>query len=105
MQSSSKEANLILAVQALEKDSKLSIRAAARIYKVSQTTLQRQRASKPLQRDISANLRKLTDSEEGMLLKCILDLNSQEFQPQLYNIQTIADCLLALYDALSISPQ
>ena len=66
-------------MQALEKDPKLSVQATARIYKASETTLRRQRAGKPSQRDILASSRKLTDPEEGVLHKRILDLDSRGF--------------------------
>ena len=50
MTSPSKEGRLIIALQALEKDKDLSLRAAAKIYNVTFKTLARQRAGIPVKR-------------------------------------------------------
>jgi hypothetical protein len=42
---------------------------------------------------MSANLRKLTDLEESVILRRVLDLDSRGFQPQLSDIQEMADRL------------
>jgi hypothetical protein len=52
MNSSQKEAQLMLAVQAIKNDPKLSIRRAALIYTVSRTTLQARLDSRDSRRDI-----------------------------------------------------
>jgi hypothetical protein len=64
----SKDAQLNLALQALEKDPKLRLSAVTRIYSVLYTTLYNRRAGRPLRRDIPANLRKLTDLEENTII-------------------------------------
>ena len=58
------ESRMILALRAMEKDPKLSLRSAATIYKVPPMTLSDRRAGKPARRDTPANSRKLTDLEE-----------------------------------------
>ena len=97
-----KESRIILAFEAIKKDPKLSIRKAAMIYEVLQSSLQHRRAGKQPRRKISANLRKLTDLEEKVLLKRVLDLDMRGFQPQLSNIREMADRLRAVYDALRV---
>jgi len=62
------EADIILALRALERDKNLSVRRAAEIYKVCDRTLGYRRASMPSQRDILANSRKLTDLEEKTIV-------------------------------------
>jgi len=64
MPSPLKEARLILAIQALEKDANLSVRGAAKIYEIDPKTLRHRHASQPSRRDIPANSHKLTDLEE-----------------------------------------
>ncbi|KFZ01881.1 hypothetical protein V500_00575, partial [Pseudogymnoascus sp. VKM F-4518 (FW-2643)] len=65
MESSSIESRIILALRALEKDFKLSIRAAAKIYAIPEATLRHRRARRQSQRDISTKSKKLTDLEES----------------------------------------
>jgi len=74
MPSPLKEARLILAIQALEKDANLNGRGAAKIYKIGPKTLRRRRAGQPARRDIPANSRKLTDLEENTIVQYIIEL-------------------------------
>jgi hypothetical protein len=105
MESSSNENRILLAIKALQKDQKLTIRAAARIYQVSHTTLIRRRARDKSRRDIMANSRNLTDLEEDVLLKRILSLDSRGFQPRLSDIQEMADRLRIDRDAPRVGPR
>src|ERR1700740_1642995 len=77
------EAKLILALEALKNDDKLSIRAAAKVYAVPYTTLYDRRAGRPARRDISANSRKLTDLEEETIVQYIIKLCTRYFPPRL----------------------
>jgi hypothetical protein len=56
----SKEARIILALEALENDENLSLREAVKIYNVSRMTLTRRHAGRPIRRDATPNLKKLT---------------------------------------------
>ena len=49
MESSSNERKIVMALEAFEKDPKLTIRAASRIYEVPRTTLMERRAGKNMQ--------------------------------------------------------
>jgi hypothetical protein len=62
------EGQIILALQALEKDPTLSLRATTEIYAVHYTKLSRRRRGQQLRRDIPANSRKLTDLEESIII-------------------------------------
>jgi len=64
----SNEARLLLALQALQDDKNLSLRKAAKIYNINHTTLFHRRAGQPTQRNIPANLRKLTDLEKKTII-------------------------------------
>ena len=62
------EARVILALEAIKNNKKLSIRAIAKTYDVPRKTLARRRASRPTRRDTSPNSRKLTKSEEEAII-------------------------------------
>ena len=64
MLSTSNKDMVILAIKALEKDPKLKVGTAAKIYNVNRITLTRRRDGKPARYDIPANSRKLTDLEK-----------------------------------------
>ncbi|CCF45783.1 transposase, partial [Colletotrichum higginsianum] len=95
MSSSNKEAQLILAVQAIKNTPNLSIRAAARIYSVPFTTLRDRLNGKPSRRDIMPKLRNLTLLEEEKLVKYILDLDARSFPPRISGVEEMANHLLA----------
>ena len=75
------ESQLVLAIQAMQKDSTLRPRAAARIYSVDHRKLGQRLLGIPSRRDILANSRKLTDLEESVLVQHILDLAAKGFPP------------------------
>ena len=55
-----KESRSVLALETLKKDSKLSLRKAATIYEVPETSLRDRRAGKQPRSELPANSRKLT---------------------------------------------
>jgi len=64
MENPSKEARILLTLQAIKNNNKLSITAISYYYNVLPSTLYNRRDSKPTQRDTLANLHKLTDLKE-----------------------------------------
>lgn len=88
------EGQLILALRAMEQNSKLSIREPARIYSVDRTTLARRRRGQPSRRSTIANWRKLTNLEESAIIQYILDLDSRSFPPRASGVQVMANRLL-----------
>jgi hypothetical protein len=68
MSTPSYEARINLALQAMQRDKELSIRAAAKIYDVEKTTLHSRRNGRPARRDMPANSRKLTGLEEKIIV-------------------------------------
>ena len=105
MESLPKESRIILALEALKKDPKLSVRKAATIYEIPRSSLRDRRAGMQSRRETPANLRKLTDLEEKVLLKRVLDLDTRGFQPRLSDIREMADRLRVARDALYVGPR
>src|ERR1700722_654656 len=93
------ESQLVLAIQAMQKDSTLRPRAAARIYSVDHRKLGQRLLGIPSRRDILANSRKLTDLEESVLVQHILDLAAKGFPPRMSVVEDMANRLLATRDA------
>ncbi len=91
MPATSKEANVILALEALQNDENLTVAAAAKIYNIDRSTLRRRRASKPVRYDIPANLRNLMDLEEQTIVQYMDKLYTRVFPPRLSNIEDIAN--------------
>jgi hypothetical protein len=63
---------MILALQALKNDPRLSVRKAAKIYKVSSTTLTRRRKGKPSRVETTVKSRKLSNLEEKTIVQRVL---------------------------------
>ena len=105
MESFSNERHIILALEALKKDPKLSVRAAAKIYSVPDRTLRRRCTGIQSRRDISANSKKLTNLEESVLLQRILDLDIRGFQPRLSDVREMADRLRMDRNASHVGPR
>jgi hypothetical protein len=100
---SSIESQLLLAIQAIQKDPKLTIRAAANIYNVPRVTLGRRLAGKPTRPESSANLRKLTNSEESAIVQYIIELDLRAFPPRISAVEDMANLLLAIRNASDAS--
>ena len=94
MASISYEARINLALEAIQNNKKLSIRAAAKIYNIDRTTLAQRRAGRPTRRDIPANSRKLTDLEEEAIVQYIIELCARSFPPRLRGVEDMANQLL-----------
>jgi hypothetical protein len=75
MPQSINKANIILALQAYQNDLRLSLRRAAKIYKVRYSNLLNRYNGIPTRCDIIPNSRKLSDLEEQTLIQFILDLD------------------------------
>jgi hypothetical protein len=103
MPEANQEGKILLALQALQNDPKLSAQGAAKIYEVNPRTLQRRRRGIRSRRDIIPNSRKLSDLEEKVLLESILDQISRGFSPQIRIIEDMANRLLADRDAPLVS--
>ena len=103
MNSAVNEAQLLLALQAHQRDPKLTTRALAKICNVPRTTLRRRMDKIPSRRDIMANSRKLTFLEEDTIIQHILDLDARSFPPRLRGVEEMANRLLADRNARPVS--
>jgi hypothetical protein len=92
----------MLAVQAIKKDPKLSIRRAALIYTVFRTTLQARLDGRNSRRDILHPRQNLTKLEESTIIQRIIKLNSQTFSSRLNAVKDMANRLLRDRDALRV---
>src|SRR4051812_13320256 len=97
------ESEILLALQAMENDTKLSARAAAKIYSVDPRKVQRRLNGMQSRRDIPANSRKLTDLEESAILERILDLAAKGFPPRLTVVRDMANRLLTTRGATRVA--
>ena len=102
MPPTSKEARVILALKAIRNDEKLSLRAAAKLYNVPESTLRSRRASVSARRDTTPNSRRLTDSEEKAIVQYVLKLALRSFPLRLYSVEDIANQLLRVRDVSSV---
>ena len=103
MPSTSKEARVILALEALQNDKKLSLRAVAKLYNVPVTTLYDRRAGRTARRDSPVNSKKLTKSEEEAIVQYVLELDARSFPPRLRSVEDMANQLLRVRDAPPVS--
>ena len=95
MPQQSKEANILLAMEAIRMNRKLSMRRAAEMYQVSKTTLLARMSGRipaPEKRNARHNL---TLTEEETLVQYILELDARGFPPQINYVRDIANRLLA----------
>ncbi|KAJ3542019.1 hypothetical protein NM208_g4316 [Fusarium decemcellulare] len=93
------EARMLLALQALQNNLKLSIRRAADIYKVNRMTLRRRQNGIESRRDSIPKSRRLSDLEEQIIVQFILDLDLRGFPPRQRYVEEMANRLLADRDA------
>jgi hypothetical protein len=93
------EADIHLAISALQQDQISAERSAAQTFNVPRTTLQRRRAGKPPRRDCQPNSKKLTQREEEVIVRHILDLDKRGFAPTYAAVRDMADKLLAARSA------
>lgn len=97
-----KESRVILALQALQRDKNLSIRAAAKIYNIPATTIRDRRNGRTARRDTRPNSINLTESEEQAIVQYVLDLATRSFPPRLRGVEEMANHLLRVRDALPV---
>jgi hypothetical protein len=102
MSQSSSDARILLALQALHNNPKLSIRRAASIYNVRYTTLRNRKNGMQSRCDSIPNSRRLSDLGEQIIVQFILDLDSRGFPSRLRFVEEMANSLLAYRDASPI---
>ena len=86
---------MLLALQALQNNPKLSVRRAADTYEVPRNTLRRRQNGIQSRRDTTQKSRRLSNLEEEIVVHFILDLDSRGFPSRHRDIKEIANRLLA----------
>jgi hypothetical protein len=95
----SNEADVQLAISAISNEQVQGNRPAAAIYHAAEATIRRRRNGKPARRDCQPNSKKLTQREEEVVVKYILDLDGRGFSPTYAAVRDMADRLLAARNA------
>jgi hypothetical protein len=95
MSNSSTEARILLTLQALQNNQKLSVRRAADTYEVPRNTLRRRQDGIQSRRDTTQKSRRLSNLEEEIVVHFIVNLDSRGFPPRYSFIKEIANSLLA----------
>jgi len=94
MEIQTQEARIILAIEAIRTSKKLSRRAAAKIYKVPEATLRDRMTGRTYRPETRPNRQKLSELEEEVITRYILDLDSRGFAPRLAGIEDMANYIL-----------
>lgn len=89
-----KEGRNVLALHALRTGQISSGRAAARVYKTPKSTLSDRTHGRVARVDSRANNRKLTETEELVLIQWILDMDARGYPPRICAVREAAQLLL-----------
>ena len=102
MESYSKERQIILAMQAIENNAKLSHRQAAYIYGAPKSTLCSRVHGVTSKPDSRNSRNKLTKFEENAIFQYVLDLDERGFPPRKACVEDMANLLLAKRDGARV---
>jgi hypothetical protein len=94
-QTLSYEERFNLAIQAIQLSQVASIRAAAALYDIPESTLNDRLNGRAARKDAQVNNRKLTPTEEQVLLQRIASMDERGMPPTLPFVQRMADLLLS----------
>jgi hypothetical protein len=89
------EADMLLAISAIQRGQIHSVKQAAATFNVPQSTLATRLAGTPARHDCEPNSKKLTKLEEEVIVRHILNLNSRGFPLSLHGVRAMANKLLA----------
>ena len=93
------EANILLAIQAIKRDPKLSIRAAAKLYNIPRTTLMDRRAGRTVRHDTRSKSIILKKDKEEAIVSYVIELSTRIFPPRIRGVEEIANILLRVRGA------
>ena len=93
MPSNSKEASILLAIQAIHSNPKLNITRASKMYNVPRSTLRDRIAGRLPKTEVRNARHNLTLTEEETLVRYILDLDSQGFPLRIDGVRDMANLL------------
>jgi len=85
------EARIILVIEAIRLLRKLNKRFTIKIYKVLYATLFYKMAGRIYRLEIRPNCQKLSELEEGVIIRYIFDLDFRGFTPRLAGVEDMAN--------------
>ncbi|KAJ8058530.1 hypothetical protein OCU04_012712 [Sclerotinia nivalis] len=94
MNSNNQEARILLAIEDIQKDKKISIRKVAKMYNISNTTLQRRINGFTPRSEYRPKSYNLSELEENIISEYILDMDMRGFPPKLRNVEDMANHIL-----------
>lgn len=95
------EGRIILAISAIKNHEFSSLRKAAEVFNIPESTLRRRLKGTSFRGDIRANSHKLTTSEEESLKQWILSLDKRGVPPRPAHVREMANILLSKRDTTS----
>lgn len=94
MQIQTQEARIILAMEAIQSSKKLSRRAAAKLYNIPETTLRARITGRPSRLETRPKVQLLTELEEVVIVRYILDMDERGFAPRVAGVEDMANYIL-----------
>ena len=94
MQIQTQEARIILAIEAIQSSKKLSRRAAAKLYNIPETTLRARITGRPSRLETRPKAQLLTELEEVVIVRYILDMDERGFAPRVAGVEDMANYIL-----------
>ena len=83
-----------MAMEAAQMSNKMSVRRAAKLYNVPESTLRARISGRPSRSDTRTNCHKLTKVEEQVIVRNILEMDSRGFAPRLAGVEDMANFIL-----------
>ncbi|KFY28445.1 hypothetical protein V491_00458 [Pseudogymnoascus sp. VKM F-3775] len=105
MKTPTPEAQIILAIEAIQSSHKLSRRAAAKLYNVPESTLRARMNGVTPKADSRPVSQSLTEIEEDVVVQYILDLDSRGFPPLIGDVEAMVNSILASQGARCVGKQ
>jgi hypothetical protein len=105
MPAPSKEARVILAIEAIQASKNLSLRAAAKLYDVPETTIWVRMNGRPAAQEYWPVAQNLMEIEEEVVVQYILNLDSRGFPPSIDSMRAMADHILASQNTRRVRKQ
>jgi hypothetical protein len=88
------KARIILVIEAIRSSSKISIRRAIILYEIPRNSFSYKLAGQISCNKTKINCHKLTEIEEEVIIRYILDLNTRGFAPRFAGIKNITNYIL-----------
>jgi len=94
MEIQTQEARIILVIDAIRLSKRLSIRSAARVYRIPRITFIDRMAGRTSFFEVRTNCTKMIEVEKSVLIQYILELDARGFVPRIAGVEDIANKIL-----------